>query len=642
MKILLVSPAYQGASRFYFPGGVAMISSVLKAAGHDVHCRNLDLVEDWEQTFTDDFRRITPQVVASGGMTPSFGFFKRLFALAKELDPDTKTVLGGGILGSEPLVLSAMQADIGVIGEGEITAVELMDNLKAGRDILEVPGLLVKTASGETVQTPARPYITDLDAVPLADYHGFGFGECLNRNPFQSITTSRGCPFHCTFCYCVMGRGKYRFNSIDHVIGEIEYLRREFDLCSIGLIDEIFALKRERIQEFCDKVKPLGISWCTQVRVEVVDEDLLRTMREAGCTLLFYGLESMSPAVLGSMNKRLKPAQVAQALELTYRCGLRVFGNFIFGDPIETADTAWETLEWWLANRKHAINLGKIDCWPGTAIYKRALESGAIADPIEYIEKGCPLTNLTSMPRPDWVAMMRRVWTCHEAMIFPCRLLSVHPDQEGGAAECICPHCGRIVRLTGLNATPVHPDRGTQRVTCPTCPFDFDMPLRIPPQKFGSETLNLFETAWDIFVRTSSDCAPANPFAHVSEAALAEIVEHLKPFWDMGWEHPLAAYLAALAYQLQGDHLNANEVSRRGLRHNPTAPYLLEMCAASYRRLGDLNMCLAFQRQALLVRQAREQALSPEAQETLDPFEARFRRMFASNAVNLDSGVFWG
>lgn len=626
MKILLASPVFPHGSRYYFPVGVAMVSSVLKQAGHEVHCLNLDLADDWESSFQEAFGRISPDVLGSGGMTPSFGFFKRLFAHAKRMNPKVVTVLGGGVLGSEPLVLLAMQADVGVLGEGERTAVELMDRLKAGRDLLDVPGLLIKTSGGEPVRTQPRPFIEDMDSLPLADYHGFDFGECLKRNGFQAISTSRGCPFHCTFCYCVMGRGKYRFHSIRRVIDELSYLKDQFGLTQIGLIDEIFALKRERIVEFCEQVRPLGLSWSTQVRVEVVDRELLDLMRDSGCSLLFYGLESMSPVILKSMNKRLKPRQVAEALELTYQSGLRVFGNFIFGDPAETRDTAWETLDWWLGHRKYGINLGKIDCWPGTAIYKQALDKGIIADPVEYIEKGCQLVNLTDMPRDEWVDTLRRVWTCHEAMIFPARLLRADLDEDGGTAQCVCPHCKSTVRLTGLNSIPVHPDRGTQRVGCPVCPFDFDLPLRLPVQAFSAEVQALFDAAREAFA------------AGDAPAALG----HFEPFWEKGWEHPLAAYLAAKIHMDQGDPAKANEISRRGLRHNPTAAYLLEMCAASYRRLGDDRMSLAFYRQALLVRKAREDAVTPEAVETLDPCEALFRGMFASDAVNEDSGVLWG
>jgi len=625
MKILLVSPVLDQSGRYYFPAGVAMVSSVLKAAGHDVHCLNLDLVDDWEQTFTENFRRVCPDVLGSGGMTPSFGFFRRLFDLGKQMNPKLVTVLGGGVLGSEPLVLSAMQADMGVIGEGERTAVELMDRLKDGRDLLDVPGLLLKMSDGATHLTPPRPVIEDMDSLPLADYQGFQFGECLKRNPYQTVSTSRGCPFHCTFCYCVMGRGKYRFHSIPHVIRELYYLKQEFGLTSIGLIDEIFALKRERILEFCAQVRPLGLSWSTQVRVEVVDGDLLEQMRQSGCTLLFYGLESMSPAILKSMNKRLKPEQVAKALETTYRSGLRVFGNFIFGDPAETRDTAWETLNWWLAHRQYGVNLGKIDCWPGTAIYKQALEKGIIADPIGYIEKGCQLVNLTDMPRNEWVDTLRRVWTCHEAMIFPGKLLRASAQEDDGMVECVCPHCRNTVVLTGLNKNAMHPDRGTQRLGCPACPFDIDLPLRLPVQTFSGEDAGLFDAAWETFLAGDAPAA----------------LERLKPFWDRGWEHPLAAYLAAKILMDQDDPAQANEICRRGLRHNPTSPYLLEMCAASYRRYGDDRMSLAFYRQALLVRKARECAVTPETVATLDPLEDAFRRMFPSDAVNLDSGVCW-
>lgn len=625
MKILLVSPQLSEGGRYHFPMGAAMISSTLKNAGHEVTCLNLDLVEDWREAFDETFRRVLPDVLGSGGMTPSFGFFRELFARAKRMNSEVVTVLGGGVLGSEPLALSALDADVGVLGEGERTAEELMERIEAGRDLLDVAGLVFKTGDGKLVRTPQRPFIEDMDSLPLADYHGFGFGECLKRNAYQSISTSRGCPFHCTFCYCVMGRGRYRFHSIGRVIDELRYLKEQFGLTQIGLIDEIFALKRERILEFCEQVRPLGLAWSTQVRVEVVDKDLLDSMREAGCTLLFYGLESMSPAILESMNKRLKPDQVAEALELTYASGLRVFGNFIFGDPAETPDTAWRTLEWWLGHRQYGINLGKIDCWPGTAIYKQALEKGIIADPVEFIEKGCPLINLTDMPRDEWVATLRRVWTCHEAMIFPAKLLRVDPDEECGSAECVCPHCKATVRLTGLGETPLHPDRGTQRLGCPACSFDFDMPLRMPVQAFSPEVLSRFEAARESFER----------------GAVQAALDRLAPFWDTGWEHPLAAYLAAKIHMDRGDAQNANEIARRGLRNNPAAPYLLEMCAASYRRLGDDRMGLAFYRQALLVRKAREEAVTERSVEILDPCEAAFRRLFPSDAVNEDAGVLW-
>ncbi|MFZ5427658.1 MAG: radical SAM protein [Thermodesulfobacteriota bacterium] len=631
MRFLLVSPAFDGLGRYHFPMGLAMISSVLKAAGHDVHCRNLDLEDDWESAFAEDMKRLRPAAVGCGGMTPSFGFIRRLFDLAKQLIPSVATVLGGGLLGSEPLVLSAMQADIGVLGEGEDTAVELAARLESGQSLLDVPGLLLKNPDGSLLRTPERPYVKDLDSLPLPDYHGFGFGECLKRNPFQAITTSRGCPFHCTFCYCVMGRGKHRFNSIGRVIDELAYLKSEFGLTNIGLIDEIFALKKERIVEFCERVKPLGLAWSTQVRVEIVDRQLLGLMRECGCTLLFYGLESMCPTVLKNMNKRLKPEQVARALEDTYQSGLRVFGNFIFGDPAETTDTAWETLEWWLAHRKYGINLGKIDCWPGTAIYKQALERGVIADPLEYVEKGCPLVNLTSMPRPEWVAMLRRVWTFHESMTFPCKVERVQPDEDGGAADCVCPHCKITVRVTGLNAIPVHADRGAQRVGCPACPFEFDMPIRIPPQVCSPINSAAFENAISAFL----DCSLDKP------VRIEKALEHLDASREQAWDHPLAAYLAAFCLLLKGYGQDANEIARRGLRHNPTAPYLLDICAVSYRRLGDLRMSTAFLRQAQLIRKAREVAVAASGMDALDPFEARFKALFPSDAVNLDAGVEW-
>jgi len=625
MKILLVNAPYALMSRFYFPSGLAMVSAVLKEQGHEVHCLNAALEDDWERAFADTFRRVAPDVLGTGGMSPSYGNIKRLLTLGKSLDPSVTTVLGGGVLGSEPRVIEALDADIGVLGEGEHTMAELARRLQAGLGLEGVAGILHKDTRGAVVREKPRPFIDDLDALPLPDYDGFRFDLCHQGLRYHDLTTSRGCPYNCTFCYCVMGRGKHRCQSIDRVIRELRHLQEGYGMQAVGMMDEVFAVRRERLEEFCEKVTPLGIGWSAQIRLDIVDRELLDTMRRAGCAVLFYGLESMSAPVLASMNKRLKPEKAKQALELTYDSGLRVFGNFIFGDPAETSATAWETMDWWLANRKYLINLGKIDCWPGTAIYRQALERGIIADPIEYIESGCPMVNLTAMPDDEHLETIRRAWTFHEAMIFPGKLTAASQEREGGWAELLCPHCHRTARFSGLAAVPAHTDRGAHRLACTACGKEMDLPLRFPPPSLNPDGQALFDRGLDHHRRGAFDLALA---------AMEAMGEDAK-------RYPPAAYLRAFIQLGQGDPAAANQTARVALRHNPASVHLLEMCAVSYRRKGDLRACEAFFRQALLIRAARRDALTPDAVRELDPCEALLDELFPSDAVNLDSGVFW-
>jgi hypothetical protein len=125
------------------------------------------------------------------------------------------------------------------------------------------------------------------------------------------------------------------------------------------------------------------------MRVDCIDEELVETMKDAGCYLLSLGLESYSPVVLESMRKKITPQQIDAALRICHDLNMTIQGNFIFGDVAETVGTAYETLNYWEKNRDllgAAISLGFIQVYPGTALYKHCLKRGIIANEIDFIE----------------------------------------------------------------------------------------------------------------------------------------------------------------------------------------------------------------------------------------------------------------
>lgn len=624
MKILLVAPPYSLMNKYYFPVGIAYVSAMLKHNGFDVACHNNGLESDWEGAFLKSLREAKPDVLGIGGLTPSYKFIKRMLEIAKAENPSLVTVLGGGVLSSEPDVFPCLAADFGVMGEGELVSLELMGALQAGRDVTNISGVLYRKADGSIVATKPRSYIANLDEIPIPDYHGFNFDVCYQALHTHDMISSRGCPFHCTFCYSALGRGKFRFHSLDYVIKEIEYLIKEFGIQTIGLMDEVFALKKDRILEFCEKVTPYGLSWYTQVRLEVVDDELLKAMKRAGCSTVFYGLESMSPVVLNSMNKKLKPEQTIRALEQTYDNGINSFGNFIFGDPAETTETSWETLDWWLDNRKHFVNLGKIDCWPGTKIYHQAVEKGIIKDKIRFIEERCPTVNLTDMPQDEFMDMLKRVWVLHEAMLWPAKLMEASMDDPDDLkAVCRCPHCKKDQHYSGLQNIPMNGDRNAHRMYCPTCSLKFDIPLRFPSPKHAPEVETLFADAVAHYKKGNNDAA----------------MEDLKKLYALTLDHPVAAFLGVTIRLAQKQYALAKELSRITLKHNPSAPYLLEIAAVAYRRHGDVKIAFAFLEQAGLLRATRALVITPETVAKLDPMEHLCLTLFQVNAQTTDIGL---
>lgn len=617
MKILLVAPPYAFLSRYHFPVGIAYVSGMLKAQGFNVVCHNSALDDDWQGEFRRLLERERPDVLGVGALTPSYRFVKWMLATAKEVLPGVTTLLGGGILGSEPDVFDALGADIGVVGEGEEVTVELLRVLEQGGDLSQVAGILFRDAAGKTVNTGPRPFIEDLDGVPFPDYEGFNFRLCHEHQGTYDMNTSRGCPFHCTFCFSALGRGKHRSRSIDNVISEICHLVDTYGVKSVGLMDEVFALRKERILEFCDKVEPLKLAWYAQMRCSVVDEELLARMRQTGCWMVFYGLESMCPEVLQSMNKKLKPSEIERALEMTYQNRITVFGNFIFGDPAETMETAWQTLDWWLAHRKYNVNLGKIDCWPGTAIYHDALARGIIKDKIAFIEQGCPMINMTQMPEDEFMEMIRAMWLMHEGMIWPGTLLSAEVGEDGSAsARCRCPHCDAENMFEHLESTPMHRDRQAHQLPCGECGRGFDLPLRLPPVVHSPEARELFAQARE---------------EHAADR-LDEAMERLLALFRLTGEHPAAVALAVSIRLKQGRPTYARELARLHIKANPTAPCLLEWAAKAFAACGDERMARIFRDQALMLREYRSPGLDAADMIRLDPMEHAYRELFPGGA----------
>lgn len=497
MKYLIVVPRFIDApgQSYHFPIGLGYIASSLKHHGHQVDCLNLNHHHGpLDEVMGRRLSRGDIGAVLSGGLSAHYSKIKDLFDTVQRLSPGLVKIGGGGIVSSEPeLMLRAFGLDFGVIGEGEATIGELADALEQGRSLNTVNGIAYADNNGQVIVTPPRPVSKNLEQIPWPDYEGLEIEAYLDDQtpadqffyyPFDDprvlpIINSRSCPFRCTFCYHPLGN-QYRERPLDDFFAEVEFLVTKYRVNGLCILDELFANRRERVQEFCRHIKKFNLKWLVNLRVDGVDRELLQMMKAAGCYYVCYGVESASDTVLKSMKKKITRAQIDQALRDTAQTGLGIQANLIFGDPAETRETVQESLNWYTKHPEYQVNLAMISLYPGTELYRRAVERGLIKDRLEFIACGCPLTNVSQLTPDEYRELTQLVQTLPaKFLIAPrqaeCRKTGVHPTKgDIFQLKVTCPFCKTEVEYRNLNRLV-----GYGRLCCKACNQRFWLPRDI-------------------------------------------------------------------------------------------------------------------------------------------------------------------
>lgn len=449
MNYLLVLPkeaAKSSGGYNVFPVGIAYVSAYLKAHGHSVITANLEFFP--ENTFDALKKLITEHdidVLGTSGLSRDYKRVKELIDMARAIKPQILTVIGGGIISGDPEpAMMALNADIGVIGQGEVTMQELAAALDNHLPYEEVPGLIFK-ANGQYLTTRSRDEIKNLDILPFPDYDGFSFPEYMRQINYEVafVIASRSCPFKCTFCFHPSG-DKYRKRSLDNLFIEIDYLINTYQVKTIVVSDELFAPKRDRVIEFCRRIAPYNVNWAVQLRVCDVDEELLKIMRDSGCTTISYGIESADDNVLTSMAKKITVAQIDKALKLTYDANIDIQGGLIFGDIAETAESVKNSLDWYDRRPHYALELNMINIFPGTGLYNYAVSKGIVEDKVKFLTDGCPLINVSKLSDQEYKNLSSNLYERNMRAKYEPEIFKIDHIQEDGncTAGITCNKCG--------------------------------------------------------------------------------------------------------------------------------------------------------------------------------------------------------
>lgn len=452
MTYLIVMPKNLGTIEHFniFPIGLAYISASLKQAGHPVVTANLDaLPGNTDALLRSLIQEHNVKAVCTGGLSRDYLKIKEIVDCTQAIDPHILTIIGGGIISADPEpAMQALGAHIGVIGEGEKTIRELAQALQCGSPLEKVPGLILPGPDGGFRKTAARAEILDIDGIPFPDFEGFQYSEWTKRTGSAVLLTDRSCPFRCTFCFHPTG-SKYRQRSMDNIFKEIDYQVAHFGIQSIGLSSELFATRKERVLDFCQRIKPYGLPWSCCLRVCDIEKDLLLQMKESGCVNLVLGLESADNQILKSMRKGITVEQITRALELTLEAGIMIEGGFIFGDVMEDTQSVQNTLNYWEAHTDdHYLNLGLISVFPGSSLYQHAVKEGLIPDPVQFLKEGCPLVNVSRLSPAEYQSLRSKVAELRLRPHVPARELQIQAMDDANQCGITypCRKCGAINR----------------------------------------------------------------------------------------------------------------------------------------------------------------------------------------------------
>jgi radical SAM superfamily enzyme YgiQ (UPF0313 family) len=409
MKILLINPPIREWSKpNVLPLGLGYLASVVRNAGHDVEIMDINAHRWTPEEVEEKIKNASFDIAGIGAIVTVYRYVKHLLVLLKRYHPEKKAVVGGSVGTSIPyIILEKTKADITCIGEGEDTIIELVNTMQNGKNLADVEGIWYKDEYGKVHKNVGRKAIKDLDKLPMPAWDMFPMDIYLknpvgapNRNKWIdgntvantplsiNINGTRGCPYKCIYCYHdFMGQG-YRHRSPENIIREMRFLYDRYGVTYFHFIDDEFVLKKKFIHDFCKKLENEfngSIAWGCAGRVNLMTEQLVAEMAGAGCVLIGYGIESGSQKMLDVMKKGVTVEQAKEAIRLTKKHLGWADCSFMIGTPGENRETIQETVDFCKELDLTPEVIFFETPYPGTELYRIALEQGKINDEEEYI-----------------------------------------------------------------------------------------------------------------------------------------------------------------------------------------------------------------------------------------------------------------
>jgi anaerobic magnesium-protoporphyrin IX monomethyl ester cyclase len=376
--VTLVYPYFHplaDTSIFRFPPlGLGYIAAYLKQHGISVEIVDCTFMKQDEA-----LKRIIDSKPRVIGIQSIYSIKEKSLELGHLLKDHCELLVAGGALASVEPETFLECFKVVVVGEGEQTMLELVNQFVNGGDFSQIRGIVYcDKCSGEVRRTPTRDLNLDLNSFPNPSrelfendaykrYYSKKFGYTVT-----AIMTSRGCPFSCDFCSKPVFGSVFRARAASNVVDEIEdAISWGYD--RIWFADDCFTLEHNRILEICDEIikRGLKVSWECLSRVDTLDTEAVDKMKRAGCLRMFFGIESGNDEILAQMKKQITTKQAYEAIQLCKRKGIKTGAFFILGYPGENQKTILDTVKFASSLPLDYLSFTLPYPIPGTPLFER-------------------------------------------------------------------------------------------------------------------------------------------------------------------------------------------------------------------------------------------------------------------------------
>ncbi len=374
------------------PLGLAYLAGYVRSEGYKVKIIDGPASELSTEDIVERIKKDKPKMVGITSITLTFFRAVKLAEAIKKNVPETLVIAGGQhvTIMADQVFEDCKSFDLLVIGEGELTLTEILENNRRGtleQNKPNIKGISYLDKNGKIVTTAPREVIKDVDSLPMAAWDLLPIKKYrplpnnYKRLPALSMMTSRGCPFKCTFCSASAVFGKnIRMRSAKKIIEEIKYLIERYGIKEISFWDDTFTVNRKRMTEFCNLIitEKIDLTWGCYARVNTVDFELLKMMKKAGCWSVFYGYEAGSKVLLDNIKKGVTLDQIRKANQWTKDAGIEIRGSFMIALPGETPELAEQTIKFAIELDPDYAQFSITTPYPGTVLYDEAPKYGAL------------------------------------------------------------------------------------------------------------------------------------------------------------------------------------------------------------------------------------------------------------------------
>ena len=401
MKLALINTG----TRFYPPLGLGYIASYIKKyGGYDTEI--IDFIESQDQ-LNNAIKESSPDIVGFTAVTSNYQYVTELAEILR-CKTDVPFIIGGPHISAMPESMAKV-FDVGVIGEGEQTTLELMQTLTTISQIDDIDGIVHRVNDELVFNSPREP-IKQLDDIPHPNRDIFDMDYYLKKHDILSnrklvrgatMLTSRGCPFKCVYCQASSVWGNVRYHSAKYVLDEIKYLIDTYNVEAINIIDDLCIADKTRLKRIVQMIENNGINKQIQFningRANLLTEDRVRLIKRMNAVQISIGFESGSEKVLNYLKGgTVTQNQNINALELAKKYKIPVGAQFMIGTPGESMNDLECTLKFiehyknWMSH----INLNITTPLPGTQLWNYALDQGFVSNDMDF-------TKLTISPLDD-------------------------------------------------------------------------------------------------------------------------------------------------------------------------------------------------------------------------------------------------